>query len=121
MKYLLNSLSPSMFMCPCKIKLFKIGFDEFDDTLHKWFGKIDFKSAIDNKATAKIVAALTKLPVEVNKETVKVEDSDEVLIIEINLELPKNKVYTFDELIRMHERGDIVFYKLTVKELYKRT
>ena len=74
-------------------------------------------SVVGHESTAKFMSTLLGVEVPFNRELYKWKDGDLVLAMMLNFRPPEGKVYTYEELKRLYEEGNIAFYVVDVEKI----
>ena len=74
-------------------------------------------SVVGHESTAKFMSTLLGVEVPFNRELYKWKDGDLILATMLNFRPPEGKVYTYEELKRLYEEGNIAFYVVDVEKI----
>ena len=113
-KYIGNAISLSMFNFSYSneviVKIKKIEREEFC----RQISDPNAVNGIGHQGTVDLINQLCSLNLKVNRIMLKVENGDELYIINILERLQEGKVLTLQELQNMLNNGKIGFYKITL-------
>lgn len=113
MKYLVNALSLSMFNLNVDLD---IGLYVKQMTPTDFCREIDDSviSAIGHQATAQLISTLCSKQVNTNRVEVKLNDKDELLVIQLLTRLPEGKILSADEIMELMSGGLVKLLKIKV-------
>jgi hypothetical protein len=96
MIYLANSFSLNMLNIEdlYLIAIKKISLDFVKENL----SKVDFYSCVGHKETAEFLTLLLDFEVKFNRENIKLEWGDKLIVFQLNERLPEGKILTKEEL-----------------------
>jgi hypothetical protein len=113
MLYLANAFSLNMLgETEAVLKVREISIDEVARILKNklYFGD-GFKSVVGHKATAEVLSALLDVRVKFNREAIKIEKRDAVIVFQLLTRLPEGTVLSEEEISRL----EFKFYLVVVE------
>ncbi|MEM1695139.1 MAG: DUF1874 domain-containing protein [Desulfurococcaceae archaeon] len=113
MKYLVNSISLNMFNLSSdvgiKLHVKHMNTEDFCKEID------EATSAIGHQATAQLLMSLCGKQISMNRVEVKINDKDELLVVQLLTRLPEGKVLSFEEIAKLLNNGLIKLLKVRVR------
>lgn len=114
-KYLVNAFSISMLPTTepkwHHIKVEQMKLDDFARELREHEEEIT--SAIGHESTVNLINTLCGTSFKANRVNVKLEDGDELYVVQVLERLPEGKVLTKEELDSLLKQNKVAFIKVT--------